>query len=1231
MSDNKVKFTKEQQWAIDTRNANLLVAAAAGSGKTAVLVQRIINMITDKDNLIDIDKLLVVTFTNAAASEMRERIGDAISKEIASRPTSKHLQRQLTLLNKASIMTIHSFCLEVIKRNFHMIDLDPSFRVADETETELLKQESLEEVFEKMYEDNDEIFLELIECYCNNKNDLNLFNMVLDLYRFSMSTPYPKQWLQEKSEMFNIGEEFKIEDSSIGKALINDIGIELESLTKSMKIAKNIVEEDEYLEKYYKVISNEYSYFRELYKNRHSLESLKNIINNIKFVRMPSIKNCENKVSQEEVKNIRETNKKKILELTTIINKATSNYCREDIKYLYPLMKKLCELVINLSKTYQAKKKEKGIIDFNDFEHFALEILTNIDEESNIKPSKIAMELREKYDEILIDEYQDSNYVQEYILTMISKGDIGENNIFMVGDVKQSIYRFRMAKPELFLEKKNTYSELEGAKERLVKLYKNFRSREEVINAVNYIFKNIMSEQLGELDYTEEESLNLGADYEELEDGVCGGPVEVMLFENENILEENGDVEEEEISTIELEARAVGQKIKEFIEGKNNFKVFDKNLKEYRIPQYKDIVVLLRATSSYAPIFSEELKKIGIPVYTDANDGYFNTLEIKTMISLLEIIDNPKQDIPLLAVLRSPIGGFSSEDIVNVRLNSPETDIYDALKNYIELEHTELTKKISGFLDKLDIWRKKSLIVPIDELIWNLYMETGYYGYVGAMPTGEKRQANLRMLFQRAKQYDKTSYKGLFNFIKFIDKVKSTSGDLGSAKTIGENENVVRIMSIHKSKGLEFPVVFLSAMGKQFNTMDIKKKILFHHELGFGPEVIDFKRRISYSPIIKDIIKNKIKKENLSEEMRILYVAFTRAKEKLIISGSVKSFEKSIERWRSIAKNSEGKILQGYLIRANNYLDWIMPCIIRHEDGVFLLKNNKIPTIKDNSKWNVKLISYKDLIEYEDKIVNNKDIEEILNRIYEIHDDTIQNKVLNRLDYKYKYEKSTTMETNFTVSELKRQNNQEEEMEYTGNYVPSIVKRPKFLEEKKILTPAEKGTAVHAVMQRLDFSQDCSEAGIRRQIKQMVENELITEEQEKVIKISKIINFLNDDLGKKIIEAYKEGTLNREVPFSIEVRAKEVYKELEEDVYDNEFIKIQGIIDGYFEKNNKIILFDYKTDYISMNNENGIQSIKEKYKMQLDYYSRALEKGIGKPVIKKYLYLFSIDKSEEVK
>ncbi|WP_061996002.1 helicase-exonuclease AddAB subunit AddA [Clostridium sp. ATCC 25772] len=1230
MSDNKVKFTKEQQWAIDTRNANLLVAAAAGSGKTAVLVQRIINMITDRENSIDIDKLLVVTFTNAAASEMRERIGDAISKEIASKPTSKHLQRQLTLLNKASIMTIHSFCLEIIKRNFHMIDLDPSFRVADETETELLKQESLEEVFEKMYEDNDEKFLELIECYCNNKNDLSLFNMVLDLYRFSMSTPYPKQWLKEKSEMFNIEEAFKIEDSSIGKALINDIAIELESLTKSMKIAKKIIEEDNSLEKYYKVISDEYSYFRELYKNRDSLESLKNIINNIKFVRMPSIKNCENKVSQEEVKNIRETNKKKILELTSIINKATSNYCKEDIKYLYPLMKKLCELVINLSQTYQEKKKEKGIIDFNDFEHFALEILTQLDEENNIKPSKIAMELREKYDEILIDEYQDSNYVQEYILTMISKGDIGENNIFMVGDVKQSIYRFRMAKPELFLKKKNTYSESEGSKERLVKLYKNFRSREEVINAVNYIFKNIMSEHLGELDYTEEESLNLGADYKELEDGVCGGPVEVMLFENECIIEDNEDVEEEAISTIELEARAVGQRIKEFIECKNDFKIFDKNLKEYRIPQYKDIVVLLRATSSYAPIFSEELKKIGIPVYTDANDGYFNTLEIKTMISLLEIIDNPKQDIPLLAVLRSPIGGFSSEDIVNVRLNSPETDIYDALKNYIELEHTKLTKKISGFLMKLDIWRKKSLIVPIDELIWNLYMETGYYGYVGAMPTGEKRQANLRMLFQRAKQYDKTSYKGLFNFIKFIDKVKSTSGDLGSAKTIGENENVVRIMSIHKSKGLEFPVVFLSAMGKQFNTMDIKKKVLFHHELGFGPEVIDFKRRISYSPIIKDIIKNKIKKENLSEEMRILYVAFTRAKEKLIISGSIKSFEKSIDKWRSIAKNSEGKILQSYLIRANNYLDWIMPCIIRHEDGVGLLKDNKIPIINDNSKWNVKLMSYKDLIKYEDKIVSNKDIEEILNRIYEIHDDTIHNEVFNRLDYRYKYEKATNMETNFTVSELKRQNNEEQEREYTGKYVPSIVKRPKFLEEKKVLTPAEKGTAIHAVMQRLDFSHDCSENGIKMQIANMVEKELITEEQEKVIKISKIINFFNDDLGKEIIKAYKDGTLNREVPFSIEVRAKEVYKELQEDVYDNEFIKIQGIIDGYIEKNNQIILFDYKTDYISRDNENVVQSIKEKYKMQLDYYSRALEQGTGKKVIKKYLYLFSIDKSEEV-
>lgn len=1231
--EKKVSWTKEQLAAINTRGANLLVAAAAGSGKTAVLVERIIKMITDRDNPVDIDRLLVVTFTNAAASEMRERIGEAISKEIHNNPSSRNLQRQLTLLNKASITTIHSFCLDVIKTNFHMIDLDPSFRVADETETVLLKQEALDEVFEEMYDKDDKLFLKLVECYCNNKNDSQLFDMVLSLYNFAMSSPNPIEWLKEKVEVFNVDDSFSFKHSKLGQSLLKDIKIELESSLSSMNIAREIVCKTPSLLSYKENIILEYEMIKSLYESSNSFENLVKGFENISFGKLATIRGCKDKAEQEEVKKIRDNAKKKINELSNMVAQASSKRSIEDLKYLYPLMDKLSELVVKMKEAYDKKKKERALIDFNDFEHFALNILTEKNHEGKIIPSKVAEELREKYEEILIDEYQDSNYVQEYILTTISRTPLGENNIFMVGDVKQSIYRFRMAKPELFLHKKNTYSEEDDGDEIIIKLYKNFRSRKEVIDATNFIFKNIMSNNVGELEYTEEEALNLGADYKPLEeDGVAGGPVEIMLFEKNRDIEEIEEEDSEPLTSIQIEARAVANKIKELTNIENNFKVFDKNNKVYRNAEYKDIVILLRATSEYAPVFSEELKNLGIPVYADTSEGYFNTLEIQIMISLLQIIDNPRQDIPLLAVLRSPIGGFSAEDLVEIRLNGPETTIYEAMNNYLEdKEELSLALKVENFLEKLVQWRNKALITPIDEFIWYLYMDTGYYGYVGAMPAGIQRQANLRILFQRARQYEDTSYKGLFNFVNFINKLKVSSGDLGSAKIIGENENVVRIMSIHKSKGLEFPIVFLSAMGKNFNRMDSRKKVLFHHDLGFGPELVNVEKRISYSPTVKEILKSKINIESLSEEMRVLYVGFTRAKEKLILTGTCKEFDKTIENWTSVARNSSDKILEGYLLKGNSYLDWIMPCIIKHKDGKPLrdylnLNEKSIRLIDDNSKWMVKLMNYKDLdIEENIAKLETIDINEKLKEL-ELKEINLyyREKIEKRLNFKYKYSASTKMPTVFTVSELKRMYNQNLDDEFVNtNYIPRIVRKPMFLEEKRGLTAAEKGTAMHSVLQRLDLNNINSKEDIISQIENMVMKELITEEQAKSIRLEKIVKFFNTSLGERVLTAHKKNKIYRETPFSIEISSTEIDESLDKKLYEKENIIVQGIIDGYFEEDGELVLFDYKTDYVP----NGdTKAIVEKYKTQIDYYTRALEKTLGKKVKERYLYLFSIDR-----
>ena len=1254
-------WTEEQKQAIDTRGSNLLVAAAAGAGKTAVLVERIIKIITEEKNHIDIDKMLVVTFTNAAAAEMRERIAAAIANLLYNNPNSKLLQRQLVLLNKAKITTIHSFCLDVIRNYFHLIDLDPKFRIADDTETILLKNETIEELFDEKYEEENknEQFLRLVECYCSNRDDNMLIEIILSLYNFAKSSPQPEKWLRDMSEAFNVGEDYAFGNTLWAEALLSNMKIELMGTKKQAEKALKIISLEGSLEPYSININDDLCIINDLLLA--SDVSWNNFIFQLQEVKFGTLKRCGKEVDKEkkeQVQKIRDNYKKQIKKVQEDIVNSTGEDMISHLQELYPMMKTLGDLVIEFDNKFTVKKRARGIIDFNDFEHLALKILTE-----NGEPSKAALELRERYEEILIDEYQDSNMVQEVILSSISRKESENPNVFMVGDVKQSIYKFRQAKPELFLDKYREYSEVEGAKNRKILLFKNFRSRENIIYGVNYIFNSIMSKNIGELDYDEKEELKLGAEFsEDNKDFFVGGATELHIIEKNKVEQDEIETEdsEEDIDNMKIEARVVAKRIKELVTiSEKSFGVFDKNTKEYRGVQYKDIVILLRATEKWAPAFTEELKNFDVPVFADTGSGYFETTEIKTIVSLLQIIDNPLQDIPLIAVLRSPIAAFSEDELIDVRSIKITSTFFDALKlaskgyekAYEQLKDSNdpieinegktingaLGKKCFQFLQSLEGYNELSLYMPIDEFIWHIYMDTGYYGYAGAMPGGMQRQANLRILFQRAKAYENTSYKGLFNFINFLSKLKVSSKDMGSAKILGENENVVRIMSIHKSKGLEFPIVFLSGAGKNFNLRDMTKPILFHHDLGFGPDYVNLLRRVSYPTIFKNAIKNKIKLESLSEEMRILYVALTRAKEKLIITGCVKEIESSSVKWCEDIDNNESKVSENVILKGRNYLDWICPAIIKHEDGALLRDKANIDKeilTKDASSWKIVFWNraeavktsddsdFSKLISEDEKNAQGENKIQLLKRILsEIETNeprtAYYEEINRRLSFEYRHSTASSLPSSISVTELKRQQAGEEENR-NNLFKTALKKRPAFLEDKndKGLTPAEKGTATHNVMQRLDYSLGLDETSIKEQINKMVVRELLTENQGKAVNVKRIARFFESELGKRIVASEN---VRREVPFVIKLKATEVYKDLPKDQYEDEHIMVQGAIDCYFEQEDGMVLVDYKTDYVT---DDNFEVVVNKYKSQLKYYTKALEKITGKVVVEQYLYLF---------
>ncbi|MDF2986291.1 MAG: recombination helicase AddA [Eubacterium sp.] len=1262
---SETKWTNEQKAAITEKDCNLLVAAAAGAGKTAVLVERIIQKIIDEKNPVDIDSLLVVTFTNAAATEMRERIGAAISSAIEANKDSKNIHRQLALLNKASITTIHSFCLEVIRNNFQSIDIDPKFRILDETEASLMKLETLNELFEEIYEDeeNNYDFFDLLEAYGTNRDDQKLQEMVLNIFGFVQSYPWPEQWLLNQTENFNpdIGVDFG--KTPWGEIIIQSTGLRLEGFHTLLEASCKKLKYAAGLEKYLTVF----------YDDLEKLSGLKTLVNGCKNHQTPEFSGKENisvvwdelygylktyefetlprcgkdadKQVQENVKQVRDELKAFIKNLKEEVFFQKSDEIVSDLKSVYPLLKCVSGLVIEFERRYSAKKQLKSSVDFNDLEHFCLKILSQTDEDGKISPTKVALTYKDKFSEILVDEYQDSNLVQEIIISMISREDRGTPNVFMVGDVKQSIYRFRQAKPELFMNKYNQYSSDARGLYRKIMLFKNFRSRKEVVDGVNFIFEQIMSESIGELDYDDKERLNPGAGFpvnNNENSCITGGEVELLLMETTGVQnggsepeeeEEETETEEEEeiLDNLQKEARMVALRIMELMqpdkEGKR-FCVFDKKLNQYREVQFRDIVILLRTTKNWTEVFGEELARSGIPSFADTGSGFFKTPEVQVVLSLLQIIDNPYQDIPLLAVLRSPVANFGTEDLAELRLTDRKAALFDAL-NMLSQYESEAGSKAKAFLARHEQWRAMSLYMSTHKLIWQLYNETGYFSIVGAMQDGERKQANLRILYERALQFEKTSYKGLFNFISFIDRLKTSKGDMGSAKVLGENDNVVRLMSTHKSKGLEFPVVFVSGCGKKFNFQDMYKSILLHQELGFGPDFVDHRRRIKYPSVPKLAIAQKVRLETLSEEMRILYVALTRAREKLILTGTVGNLAKAAVRWLATAGNQQPKFPAHEMAKAQNYLDWICPAVMRYNDALNLRMaagsgfDYELPDIKSDAVWKVNIYNSQDISSAK-KLEPGEEEQFDIIRWLQYNQAEVNNysrEITRRLSWKYPFDKLTGIPSKLSVTEIKRYFNINNEGEDSASQKCTGIRKPAFLQERKGLSPAEKGTIMHFVMQHLDFKND----DISQQLRLMIKKELITQQQADCIEIGKIKDFMGSEIGRRIIQSEK---VHREVPFNLELPFSELYQNAGIDSTTDERILLQGVIDCYFEEGENIILLDYKTDYIA---DGDINHIKERYRLQISYYSRALETLTGQKVTERHIYLFSTGQLVEMK
>lgn len=1235
-----VTWTDDQWKAIMAKGQDILVAAAAGSGKTAVLVERIINKITASAEPINVDELLVVTFTNASAAEMKHRIGEALEKEINMNPNSSHLRKQLSLLNRASISTLHSFCLEVIRKYYYKIDIDPGFRIADETEAQLMRDEVMDELFEEEYgKENNELFFALVDTFTNDRSDEGLQHIIRELFDFAQSNPHPFKYLDLIVEMYRVENVTKIEELPFTDALLYDIELQLEG-------AKQLIQEGLELTKLPGGPAPRAETFMDdqqlidilITAKKDSWSTLYQAFQSISFSKLKTCRGDEyDQDLIEKSKEIRNQAKKIIEGIKgELFSRKPESYLN-DMKEMLPIIQALVQIVKEFALRFDAVKKEKGLVDFADLEHYCLAILSDTDvAEGELLPSEAANSYRNHFKEVFVDEYQDVNFVQEAILQLVTRDGEHHGNLFMVGDVKQSIYRFRLAEPNLFLSKYIRFTpeaENTGLK---IDLAKNFRSRQEVLHGTNYLFKQIMGIKVGEIDYDEAAELKKGAAYPEDEIQ----PIEVLFIDQE--IEEQEDSESsteqqgeefdrEDLAASQLEARLMATKIKSLIEERKP--VYNPKTKTSQPIKYRDMVILLRSMT-WAPQVMEEFKQQGIPVYANLSTGYFEATEISIMMSLLKVIDNPYQDIPLAAVLRSPIVGLDEEELAIIRAANRKGEYYEALTDFCREvpshQYEELWEKVRHFSERLVNWRSKARTGALSELIWELYRDTHFYDFVGGLPGGKQRQANLRALYDRARQYEETSFRGLFRFLRFIERMRDRGDDLGAARALGEQEDVVRIMTIHSSKGLEFPVVFIAGLARQFNMMDLRKPYLLDKELGFAAKYVNVEKRISYPSLPQLAFKRKKKLEMLAEEMRVLYVALTRAKEKLYLIATVKSFKKKLEQWSKARQYTDWLINEYDRAKATSFMDWIGQALVRHQSTQELPYSISLnPLVKEEivhhpSLWSVDVLKADHFHDTEEH--DAEEVEDYLKLVYQGKQVPIESLykqlVEDQLSWKYPYFPSTIHRSKQSVSEIKRQQEMASEdgaTELIKTFKKPILTRPRFMQEES-LTPAEKGTAMHMVMQQLNLTKSISETSISLQIEEMVQNELLTEKQKQGINIQQIAEFFATELGRRMLNATK---LRREIPFSLNLPADIAYSDW---VGENEPVLVQGIIDCLFEDEKGTVLLDYKTDAITNRFKGGFQEAKdileERYRVQIDLYTRALEEILKKPIDERYLFFF---------
>ena len=1204
-----ITFTEEQKQVIDLRNRNILVSAAAGSGKTAVLVERIIARLTKDESPLNVDQLLITTFTEAAAAEMKERIHGAIEKALEEDPENIHLQRQATLIHQAQITTIHKFCLSVIRDYFHTIDLDPGFRVGEEGELKLLQQDVVGDVIEMAYQEAQPEFLSFVECFSTGKDDKNLEQLILQLYEFSRSYPNPNAWLDSCAKQYEITTGKDLEEKTYVQELIEEIQENLKQMKELLLYGMEICEEEDGPTVYKNTLLSDVDTLEPLLL-AESFSDMQNAISKMKFVTLAT--NRDKTVDEKKTQQVQAIRK----EVKGYVEKIKKDYFYEeldimakDMASMHGNMKMLIDLVKRFSSQFTSEKRSKNLIDFNDMEQYALRILTR-EEEGVLVPSEVAEVYQQKFAEIMIDEYQDSNYVQEAIMTSVSGISKGNYNIFMVGDVKQSIYRFRLSRPELFMEKFNSYSTLDSEKQR-IDLHKNFRSRKEVIDSTNFVFQQIMIPNFGGISYDEKAALHAGADYKDK----AGNETELLLIEMP-------DSKSQE--RIEVEAEAIGRRIKELMD---NHTIYDKKLGEDRPIRYGDIVILTRSAKGWTEVFAKVLSQAGIPTYTCSKEGYFETQEVRVALNYLQILDNPRQDIPFTAVLTSAFAQISNEELAIIRSNGEATDMYDCVYDYIENGNNEILKeKLSDFLSTYESFRCQVPYIAIHVLLWKVLEETGYRDYVAALPGGEQRAANLEMLVEKAVAFEGTSYKGLFNFVRYIEQLKKYAVDYGEANIMNENNDVVSLMTIHKSKGLEFPIVFVAGMGKKFNLKDTSSSLVIHSDLGIGVDAIDATLRTKAPTFIRKMIQLKVQKESVAEELRVLYVAMTRAKEKLILTGAVLDLEKELQKCASLQGRKEIPLSYYDLTKATKYLDWMIPALYRNKCMANVLEEYGISTPFQNVLFSTEIpitvckVTLEELAEKDAK-------EQILSHITksvlmnwdanQVYDAKMKEKIEVQFAYTYPYEESQIVKQKLSVSELKKRAYMEAEGEEIFKEEEVIPLLPKFLQEEEELTGASKGTAYHKLLEILDFTKDYDEKTLRDVVAEFVASGFMTQEMAECICVDEILGFLYSPIGKRVQMANRKGKYYPEQPFVIGIEAKRVYPEAD----SQDYVLVQGIIDVYFEEDDQLVVLDYKTDRVRYATD-----LVERYRAQLEYYAEAIEKLTGKKVKEKVIYSFSLQK-----